>query len=591
MKVCPTCSEVYKDDDINFCLADGTTLLKKRNGKTAKHSHWNDVVAVILAAVAVLVFLCLITSSPDDRSLISTGGGLPTTRNWVGVVGANIAAVLLSAFGWTAYLIPVLIVLIGWRVFQTNTLIPRASRVAGFIFFAISLSGLISLAGGYGAIVGDATAQGTAHFIGSIGAAILLLAIFLSSVILVTNVTLAGFLSHFDVAGGNLKIRIDEWRAKRREARSGEISAAQMRAKKRRGRREQPDDAVPPTISIGDAGAMAATAAAGAGRTQPDFEPPDSIPTIDARDNPFETRKVPELPLEETPDEPAELAAHLDEERSLDEQEPEDEAKLKLPQQTYENYDLPDSSLLTEIPKPLKHQESELREMATLLAQKTAEFNVPGKVVHISPGPVVTTFEFKPDAGVKYSRVTGLVDDLCLSLKAESVRIDRIPGKAFVGIEVPNKKREVIYLRDVIESPKFKESKSLLTVCLGKTIDGGKFVADLAKMPHLLIAGATGAGKSVGVNTLVMSILFKAKPDEVKFIMVDPKRLELGLYADIPHLSVPIITDPKRAANALKWAVAEMEKRYKDLAGYSVRNIDGYNVEGPAAQQPGAMGR
>ena len=169
MKVCPTCSEVYTDDNINFCLADGTTLLKKRNSKTAPHSHWNDVVAVILGAVAVLVFLCLITSSADDRSLISTGGGLPGTRNWIGVVGANIAAVFFSAFGWTAYLIPMLIAIVAWRVFNSDTLIPRASRIAGFIFFAISLSGLIALLGGYGAIVGEAAAQGTAYFIGAIG--------------------------------------------------------------------------------------------------------------------------------------------------------------------------------------------------------------------------------------------------------------------------------------------------------------------------------------------------------------------------------------------------------------------------------------
>jgi len=216
---------------------------------------------------------------------------------------------------------------------------------------------------------------------------------------------------------------------------------------------------------------------------------------------------------------------------------------------------------------------------ARLLEEKCREFSVEGTVVQIHPGPVVTTYEFKPDPGVKYSRVTGLVDDLCLALKAESIRIDRIPGKAFVGIEVPNSKREVIQLRDVIESKKFKDSESLLTLALGKTIDGLNYVADLAKMPHLLIAGATGAGKSVGVNTLVVSILYKAKPDEVKFIMVDPKRLELGLYADIPHLATPIITDPKRAAISLKWAVTEMERRYKDLAGYGVRNIDGYNAE------------
>ena len=199
--------------------------------------------------------------------------------------------------------------------------------------------------------------------------------------------------------------------------------------------------------------------------------------------------------------------------------------------------------------------------------------------MHICQGPVVTTYEFKPDPGVKYSRITGLSDDLCLALKAESIRIDRIPGKAFVGIEVPNRERDTIFLREVVESKKFVESKSLLTIALGKTIDGLNYVADLAKMPHLLIAGATGAGKSVGVNTLVVSILYKAKPDEVKFIMVDPKRLELGLYADIPHLATPIITDPKRAAISLKWAVSEMEKRYKDLAGWGVRNIDGFNAE------------
>jgi S-DNA-T family DNA segregation ATPase FtsK/SpoIIIE len=199
--------------------------------------------------------------------------------------------------------------------------------------------------------------------------------------------------------------------------------------------------------------------------------------------------------------------------------------------------------------------------------------------VNICPGPVVTTYEFKPDPGVKYSRVTGLVDDLCLALQAESIRIDRIPGKAYVGIEVPNPKRETIQIREVVESKKFKDSSSLLTVALGKTIDGLNYAADLAKMPHLLIAGATGAGKSVGVNSLVVSILYKARPDQVKFIMVDPKRLELGLYADIPHLATPIITDPKRAAVSLKWAVHEMERRYKDLAGYGVRNIDGYNAE------------
>ncbi len=243
------------------------------------------------------------------------------------------------------------------------------------------------------------------------------------------------------------------------------------------------------------------------------------------------------------------------------------------------DYKIPDTEFLHSTPPRHEQADDELIELATRVAEKCAEFNVSGKIEHICPGPVVTTYEFKPNAGVKYSRVTGLVDDLCLALKAESVRIDRIPGKAHVGIEVPNPRRETIYLREVIESRAFTESPSKLTLALGKTIDGLNYVADLAKMPHLLIAGATGTGKSVCLNSLIVSILYKATPDEVKFIMVDPKRLELGLYADIPHLATPIITEPKRASNALKWAVSEMEKRYKDLAKWSVRNIDGYNAE------------
>lgn len=243
------------------------------------------------------------------------------------------------------------------------------------------------------------------------------------------------------------------------------------------------------------------------------------------------------------------------------------------------DYKLPSTEMLTPPAQRSEMEEAELLERARQLAEKCAEFNVSGQVKQISPGPVVTTFEFKPDPGVKYSRVTSLVDDLCLALKAESIRIDRIPGKSTVGIEVPNTHREIIRLREVIESKRFRESESKLTLALGKTIDGSNYAADLAKMPHLLIAGATGAGKSVMLNGMLISLLHKATPDEVKMILVDPKRLELGLYADIPHLLTPIVTDPKRASFALKWAVSEMENRYKHLAAFGVRNIDQYNTE------------
>lgn len=250
------------------------------------------------------------------------------------------------------------------------------------------------------------------------------------------------------------------------------------------------------------------------------------------------------------------------------------------------NFKLPDSDMLSPAAARPEVADAELMDRARQLAEKCAEFNVSGKVTRISPGPVVTTFEFKPDPGVKYSRITGLVDDLCLGLKAESVRIDRIPGKSTVGIEVPNITRETIRLREVIESKEFRDSPSKLTLALGKTIYGSNYVADLKKMPHLLIAGATGAGKSVALNSILVSMLYKASPDEVKCILVDPKRLELGLYADLPHLLTPIVTDPKRASYSLKWAVSEMENRYKHLAAFGVRNIDQYNTDVCAGYDP-----
>ncbi|MGH9838528.1 MAG: DNA translocase FtsK [Blastocatellia bacterium] len=241
------------------------------------------------------------------------------------------------------------------------------------------------------------------------------------------------------------------------------------------------------------------------------------------------------------------------------------------------DYRMPSTEMLTPPAQRPELEETELMDRAKQLAEKCAEFNVSGQVKQISPGPVVTTFEFKPDPGVKYSRIVSLVDDLCLGLKAESVRIDRIPGKSTVGIEVPNDNRELIRLREVVESKRYHDSQSKLTLALGKTIDGSNYVADLSRMPHLLIAGATGAGKSTALNTILVSLLYKASPEEVKLILVDPKRLELGLYSDIPHLLTPIVTDPKRASYALKWVVSEMESRYKHLAQFGVRNIDQYN--------------
>jgi S-DNA-T family DNA segregation ATPase FtsK/SpoIIIE len=240
-------------------------------------------------------------------------------------------------------------------------------------------------------------------------------------------------------------------------------------------------------------------------------------------------------------------------------------------------FTIPPLSLLDAPKTERKIDERELMEGARLLEEKCREFAVEGAVAQIHPGPVVTTFEFKPDAGVKYGKITGLADDLCLAMQAESVLIDRIPGKSTVGIQIPNHTREQISLRELLQSEMYQRSSSKLTLALGKTIHGEPYMTDLAVMPHLLIAGSTGTGKSVAINSMLSSILFRATPDEVRLIMIDPKRVELGIYEDIPHLMTPVVVDPKQAINALRWAVKEMEERYKKLASAGVRNIEQYN--------------
>jgi S-DNA-T family DNA segregation ATPase FtsK/SpoIIIE len=238
---------------------------------------------------------------------------------------------------------------------------------------------------------------------------------------------------------------------------------------------------------------------------------------------------------------------------------------------------LPPSTLLNPGDGPQAVREDELRNEARVLKEKCAEFDVRGDVVQINPGPMVTTYEFKPEAGVKYSRVTGLGDDLCLAMRAESILIERMSGKNTVGIQVPNHRRETIHLRDCIESEDFNKAKSRLTIAMGKDINGLIRTADLAAMPHVLIAGSTGSGKSVAINAMIMSLLYRTTPAQVRLILVDPKRVELGMYEGVPHLFTPIITEPKLAANALRNAVREMERRLKLLASRSVRNIDQYN--------------
>ena len=243
------------------------------------------------------------------------------------------------------------------------------------------------------------------------------------------------------------------------------------------------------------------------------------------------------------------------------------------------SYHMPVSSLLDhdgDDPKPIDRDS--LTMAARMLEKKLLDFGVEGDVVEVKPGPVVTMYEFAPAPGVKVNKISNLQDDLAMALQAVSIRIVApIPGRGVVGIEIPNRDREIVYLKDIIDSVAFRETKGKLPMALGKDIFGQVIVSDLAKMPHLLVAGSTGSGKSVSINTIILSLLYRATPDDVRLIMVDPKMLELSIYEGIPHLLLPVVTNPKKASLALAWAVREMERRYQLMADKGVRNLDGYN--------------
>ena len=253
--------------------------------------------------------------------------------------------------------------------------------------------------------------------------------------------------------------------------------------------------------------------------------------------------------------------------------------KSMRPARAKGGYELPPLSLL-DMP-PAEHaqvDEAALERSARVLEQKLADFGVEGRVVEVQPGPVVTMYKFEPGSGIKVSQIVNLADDLSMALRAATVRIQApVPGEAVVGIEVPNRKREKVYLREIMEAEEFAAARSQLTIALGKDISGRPMAADLAMMPHLLIAGATGTGKSVSIHTMIASILFNATADDVRFILIDPKMLELSVYENIPHLLVPVVVDPGKAAAALLWATQEMETRYRMMREMGVRNIDGYN--------------
>ena len=585
-----------------------TQIEEKPRLITPRVGRRNEILAILLLAVGLLLALCLVSAAfyPNDPSWNSVG--LNETQNWAGSIGANVAATVFQFIGIAGYLLPLLLFAAAWRRFRTTSIQSPFTRIIGLIVLVVAAAALLSISQlrpvfdssvRPGGLLGAVVAEGLASGLNRIGATVVLVAIGAMGLLLATNFSFVRLYTILAEAVGTrfafvgeLPARFRAWRQQRREqAQLRKETKAAIKAEQAaaRGQLNQTLNLSPaervadfmkepaaPTIESTQVirgsvavsepvGSAAIAAGAGAGRVSAVRPGKRSIIPVTAEDEADDLEEMVKgvSVLRTKVEAPATGKLPFDASRKV----------------SYSDYELPPLAFLNEAPPHSEQADTELLGLATRLAEKCKEFNVTGQIKHICPGPVVTTYEFKPDPGVKYSRVVSLVDDLCLALKAESIRIDRMPGKPHVGIEVPNPRRETIFLREVIESRAFRESGSKLTIALGKTIDGLNYVADLAKMPHLLIAGTTGAGKSVGVNSLIVSILYRARPDEVKFILIDPKRLELGLYEDIPHLAAPIIVDPKLASRSLKWAVGEMERRYRDLAGWGVRNIDGYNTE------------
>jgi S-DNA-T family DNA segregation ATPase FtsK/SpoIIIE len=556
-----------------------------------RNTRLNEIIAIGLVALGLLLFLCLFSYNPNDPSW--NGAGETGTHNWIGAVGANVAAGLFQGIGLAAYLLPFLFLAAAWRRIRSRRINAPVSRLAGLIVLVLSSAALLSLANikpffdasfNAGGLVGAVIARALAGGLNTIGATILLIAVAATGLLLATSFSFANFSETFATTMGDRFValrsipeRFRAWRQARRQKRQQRIELKQAAVgsateitKAETGteiRSSNPELAEAFASFSANTAAPAKTMSAAAGVATAPVKRSSIRGKTETAESAMIEEMVREAAVKRKTEAPAAGSLDFSGQRKVS------------PKTSASDYQLPSVELLNEPQMRSEQADDELLGMATKLAEKCREFNVTGQIKFICPGPVVTTYEFKPDPGVKYSRVTGLVDDLCLALKAESIRIDRMPGKPHVGIEVPNPRRETIFLREVIESRAFKESASKLTIAIGKTIDGLNYVSDLTKMPHLLIAGTTGAGKSVGVNSLLVSILYRARPDEVKLILIDPKRLELGLYEDIPHLATPIIVDPKPAARALRWAVGEMERRYKELAGCGVRNIDGYNAE------------
>ena len=522
-----------------------------------ENRRFNELIGFLGITLSILLALALLSYSPRDSSfnVSAQTAEMHPAQNWIGPAGAYTADFVFQVLGYAAFLLPMGIFALGVRWFRSRPLDSAVGAMVGYALLIFSLPALLSLwripevreAIPPGGFLGGLISSGLEHAFNSVGAHVVAVASLIAALFLTTpfsftatHALLRGPVKKLDPIG-RIKARWSAWREKREQERLRK----RVEANKVSGR---------PAVPAQTRGAKDRKLGAETEKELPE-------PVAEEDDETVVARNV--LVIPETA--PAAMSAG---------KKSANEPRIS---RGAPGFHLPSPGLLRMAERSEKVQEDELKDCARAIEEKCREFDVGGHVTQINPGPVVTTYEFKPEAGIKYSRITGLADDLCLALRAESILIERIPGKSTVGIEVPNQRRQTIMLREVIESPDFVNSPSKLTLSLGKDLIGRVRVSDLAQMPHLLIAGSTGTGKSVFLNSLIVSMLYKATPEELKLVMVDPKRLELGLYEDIPHLLAPVVTDPKVASNVLRNATREMERRLKLLAHRGVRNIDQYN--------------
>ena len=474
----------------------------------------DEIKGILAVLTGLIIFISLISHNPWDKSFATHS---PELHNLLGRFGSNLSEIMIQAIGYASYLFPAVLFFYGIRrIFGRYSQYNVPVLISSFIVLLLSSTSLLTLMFGThaGGTAGLFSTSVTLKTISATGSYLLFFSLMLVSLMYLFQFSLVSAVNFF-----------------RSRIIYGYQAVAAMKSRKKfkvrktvRGAPLIPDDI-----------------------RGPDVEPVQEVLPL----------SPPEIKIK-----PAAVKAR--------------KVVKKISSST--DYELPGIELLKDSP-PSKSRPSkeELLERSELLEKKLLDYSIEGKVTYVSPGPIVTMFEFEPAAGIKISKVMSLADDLAMALRATSIRISPIHGRSTLGIEVPNKERDAVVLKDIISDEVFLNSQSKLTLVLGKDIFGVPVITDLAKMPHLLIAGATGSGKSVGMNSIVMSLLFRASPKEVKMLMIDPKMLELSAYEEIPHLLMPVITLPKEASNALKKLVIEMERRYRLLAESGARNIEAYN--------------